>query len=65
MKFLTIKQEAELGIVPGFRLRQMLKQGRLPGYYAGSRYYVNHDMLVAQLEAECMRNAHSSSAEDE
>ena len=63
MRFLTIPQEAALHIVPEFRLRQMLKQGRLPGYYAGNRFYVHHDRLVAQLEAECMQNAHSSNTE--
>ena len=63
MKFLTIAQEAALHIVPEFRIRQMLKQGRLPGYRAGNRYYVNHDMLIAQLEAECLQNVHSSNEE--
>lgn len=51
MIFLTIRQEAQQGIVPEHRLRQMLKQKALPGFYAGTRFYVNHEQFVAQLEA--------------
>ena len=57
MQFLTIKQEARQGIVAEWRLRQMLKQNRLPGYYAGTRFYINHTMLMEQIERECLMNA--------
>lgn len=56
MEFLTIMQEAKRGLVPEYRLRQMLKQGKLPGYFAGTRFYIHHEMLVKQLDEECLRN---------
>ena len=56
MQVFTITQEAKQGLLSEFRLRQMQKQGRLPGFYSGTRYYVNHDMLVEQIEAECRKN---------
>lgn len=32
-----------------YALRRMAKQGRLPGLYSGSRFYINIDQLIAQL----------------
>ena len=50
MRFLTINQTAkEIGL-PHTCLRAMQAQGKLPGFYAGSRWYVNVDMLREQLE---------------
>lgn len=57
MQFLTITQAAkETGLPPG-TLRAMRNKKLLPGFYAGSRFYINLDMLREQLEAECVANA--------
>ena len=47
--FKTIRQTK---VLPEYRLRLMLKQGQLPGIYAGNRFLVNVDVLEEQLEAE-------------
>ena len=53
MQFLTInKTAAEIGL-PRSRLRTMLSAHSLPGFYAGTRYYVNVDLLREMLEEEC------------
>ena len=57
MQFMTINCAAkEIGLPHSF-LRSMLADHRLPGFYSGSRYIVNVDMLREQLEAECRANA--------
>ena len=40
----------EVGL-PHTLLRKMLSEHRLPGFYAGTRYYVNIDLLREQLES--------------
>ena len=35
----------------------MQKEGKLPGFFAGNRYYVDTDAVLAQLAAECAANA--------
>lgn len=57
MNLKTVRQTAALGVLPEFRLRQMQKEGRLPGFYSGTRFYINVDMLVEQLQTECAANA--------
>ncbi len=52
MNFKTINQTAALGILPEYRMRQMLKQGKLPGIYSGTRYLVNVDALKTMLEEQ-------------
>ena len=53
MKFLSIAgAAAELGI-PAFAIRTMHKEGRVPGFYSASRFYVNVDMFREMLEREC------------
>lgn len=49
--FKTIRQTAALGMLTENRLRIMLREGRLPGFYTGTRYMVNTDLLAEQLEA--------------
>ena len=57
MRFLTINQTArEIGL-PHTCLRSMLAGGQLPGFYAGTRYYVNVDVLREKLDTECRSNA--------
>ena len=51
MNFLTINQAAKDIGLPHSRLRAMLSEHRLPGFYAGTRYYVNIDLLREQLES--------------
>jgi len=38
-------------------LRVMLREKRLPGFYAGNRFYVDVEMLKEQIRRECERNA--------
>ena len=52
MQFLTINQTAKAIGLPHTCLRAMQAQGKLPGFYAGSRWYVNVDMLREQLEKD-------------
>ena len=52
--FKTIRQTAALGILPEYRLRVLKTQGRLPGIYSGSRFLVNVDELVKQLNTESL-----------
>ena len=54
----TIRATAELGILPEHRLREMLKQGRLPGIYHGRKFLVNLPLLAAQIEQESLKNSH-------
>ena len=49
-RFVTITQAAKMGVMSVYSLRLMLKQGQLPGYYAGTRFYINLDRLLEQLE---------------
>lgn len=51
MEFLSIAQTAQAEKLPATALRRMLKQGTLPGFYAGSRFYVNVERLRQQLDA--------------
>ena len=61
-QFLTINQTAkEIGL-PATCLRSMLATGNLPGFYSGTRFYVNLDMFRAKLEQDS-RSAMSNSKE--
>lgn len=51
-RFLTIRQAAKEGPIPESLLRQMEKQGRLPGVRSGNRFLVNYGMLIEMLDAE-------------
>lgn len=52
MQFLTINQTAKVVGLPHTCLRTMLVKGDLPGFYSGTRFYVNLDMFREKLEAE-------------
>ena len=58
--FLTINQTAKEKNISHTALRTMQKQGKLPGFYVGSRFYVNVDMFNEMLNAECRANASMS-----
>lgn len=51
-KFMTIRQTARSGILSESALRRRLACGQLPGFYAGSRYYVHVGQLLEMLEKE-------------
>ena len=48
----TIRQTAQLGIMSIYGLRLRLAQGTLPGFYSGSRFYVNLDKLLSEMNGE-------------
>ena len=50
--YLTIRKAAQTGIMPENMLRTWLKEKKLPGVYAGTRFYVNMEALREQLETE-------------
>ena len=60
--FMTIRQAARL-ILPERTLRDMLKSGNLPGFYQGSRFYVNTLLLTEQLNG-LSRTGHDAAAPD-
>ncbi len=39
------------------RLRLMIAQGTCPGVQVGNRFLINHDALVAQVNAQSIANA--------
>ena len=45
----TIRQIAKSGIMPENALRQAIKKGTIPVFYAGSRAYVNEVVLLEIL----------------
>lgn len=49
-KFYTVRKTARLGFITESHLRRLIKMGECPGYYAGSRFMVNVDALVEQLD---------------
>ena len=53
MEFLTIRKAATRSGVPEFRIRQMVKQNQVPGFYAGTRYLVNIDAFMDVLKEMC------------
>lgn len=52
-QYLTINAAAKEFGLPAFALRSMQKRGECPGFFSGSRFYVNCDMLAEKLDAEC------------
>jgi len=51
MKFLTIRQTAKEFGIPEFAIRTMQKCGEVPGFYSGSRFYVNAEKFEEKLLA--------------
>lgn len=49
-EYKTIRQTARQTGLPEHHLRQLVKRGECPGFYAGTRFYVNIDALIEQLE---------------
>lgn len=53
--FLTVTQAVERGPVSRTQLRRMIHNGTAPGYFAGTRFYVNYDRLLEMLNASTSR----------
>ena len=63
--FQTIRQTAhEMGLPEG-TLRARLKRNKLPGFYAGSRYYINVPLFMEMLDAESRLNASLDRVEED
>lgn len=56
-RYLTVTQTAARGPISLYRLRLMQRAGTLPGFYSGSRYYVDTLRLDQQIDAECASRA--------
>lgn len=63
--YMTIRQTARETGLPEGTLRARLKRNKLPGLYAGSRYYINVPLLMEMLDAESRLNASLDTAERE
>ena len=49
-RFPTIRKEAREGnTTTEYHLRLLLAQGKLPGFYSGKTFHVNHEKLVEML----------------
>lgn len=48
-KLMTIRQIAKTGLMAEHALRLLLKQGKLPAIYIGTKALINYDKLCAQL----------------
>lgn len=49
--FCSIREAARIVGISHDRIRQWQKQGQVPGFYSGSRYYVNFPRFLEKLEA--------------
>ena len=52
--FMTIRETAKTGLVSEHYLRLRLKQGKLPGFYVGTRYRVDYAALKEMLHRESL-----------
>lgn len=51
-EFRTIRQTAALGILPEYRIRLLVAQGKCPGIYTGNRFMVNLAALTEMLDQQ-------------
>lgn len=56
MELITISEAGRRGPLTPWRLREMKRQGKLPGICAASRFYVDYESLLKQLETESAKN---------
>lgn len=49
-RMMTVRQIAREGVLTEHALRLLLKAGRLPAIYIGSKALINFDRLVEQLD---------------
>lgn len=50
-KMMTVREIAKTGILTEHALRLLLKQGKLPAIYIGTKALINYDSLCAWLES--------------
>ncbi|MBQ3803294.1 MAG: helix-turn-helix domain-containing protein [Oscillospiraceae bacterium] len=50
----TVRQTSKLCGIPEYRLRQWIKQGRVPGWHSGNRFMVDIEELLALLKKESL-----------
>lgn len=50
--FQTIRQVARTGLISEHYLRLRLQQGKLPGFYVGTRFMIDYSALVELLHSE-------------
>lgn len=62
-RFLTIREAAAAGYDTEFHLRQLLKQGKLPGFFSGRTFKVNVKFLIELLDRESVAQASGVSRE--
>lgn len=55
MLFLTVSQTAKHENITMYKLRNMIHRGECPGFYSGSRFYVNVDRLREILDRSTSR----------
>ena len=48
-EFCSIRGAAQISGLPEHALRQLVKRGRVPGFYAGTRFMINIDAFREQL----------------
>jgi len=46
--------------IPRDYIRRLIAEGRCPGFFSGAVFHINEEMFLAQLKAECERNAAGS-----
>lgn len=63
--YMTINQTVSETDFSEGMLRARLKRNKLPGFYAGSRYYINVPLLMEMLDEESRLNASIGRAEKE
>lgn len=58
LRYLTIRATAAQGEFPNeATLRRLVKEGRCPGFYQKTRFYVDTTILRQQLDQRCSQGA--------
>ena len=50
-QMLTIRETARTGILPETALRTLVKKGKIPGIYVGTKFLVNYGKLCEMLDS--------------
>lgn len=56
-EYQSIPEFVKRGIKSLAAIRKEVKQGIVPGFWSGNRFYINATQYIAAIEAECLRNA--------
>lgn len=62
-KFKTIRQTSHMGILPEYRIRRLVSEGKCPGILSGNRFMVNVEALSEMLEKDSRRCMETSEGE--